>query len=453
MGNRKSVSQERLDKRFSTELRKLLKELGWSTADLASRAGFRDRTIGRKLNKQRGLTREDVNKIAHAIAQGCEGGKSETYSTWERGTLEDVLRTLLQWSGRSPVDGPDRQLVFDRIRSELRSGNRECTVNVGWVRYPRVAIDPNNRVGRKGFAIELTNTLLHLMGIRPEYKAYGDWGELVPALERREIDLTMPVFAKTPERMFRVLFSEGIEGLDIRLNGILHGNCAHWLDARRTRPDGTREQEPRQARGRQPGPESERTANIAESRLLVAYSRGESAETLWRVMFPGAEAQAARHEPEEECREILENPVRRKSKNLDADTRLRDGDMIRCFMSDDWNCRQLVEKLKHDGLNAALLCDAPPDIWPRPQLAYAVHPEEVKWMGVISESLRIMENCGYIEQIKADYELHDYSRGCSSADLEAKAKRSTKSVTDVLKHSAKRKTPVAQRSASPSTRT
>lgn len=58
-----------------------------------------------------------------------------------------------------------------------------------------------------GSEIDIANRLAKDMGISAEFKQYQQWDDLVPALQRGEIDIIVSGFSITPQRALQVYFS------------------------------------------------------------------------------------------------------------------------------------------------------------------------------------------------------------------------------------------------------
>ncbi len=86
----------------------------------------------------------------------------------------------------------------DVLEEVLKRG----TVRIGVSLFaPWTMRDQNNDL--RGFEIDVAKKLADDMGVKPEYKVY-QWENIIPALERREIDVIIAGMAITPARALRV---------------------------------------------------------------------------------------------------------------------------------------------------------------------------------------------------------------------------------------------------------
>ena len=89
----------------------------------------------------------------------------------------------------------------DVLEEVLKQG----TVRIGVSLFaPWTMRDQNNDL--RGFEIDVAKKLADDMGVTPEYKVY-QWEDIIPALEKREIDVIIAGMAITPARALRVTFT------------------------------------------------------------------------------------------------------------------------------------------------------------------------------------------------------------------------------------------------------
>ena len=346
-----------------------LRELKWNKAELAEKAGIARAQISVVMaeNPLRAIGRKHAEKIALAIAKGYADSQKP-----QAPSADSVFNELLTVAGYSPNVGSSRDLVWTRL-----TGEGEHVLRAAWIHYPPFAID-----GRSGFAIDVTQRLAEMMGVDIDWVPFKKWSELTDAIRSREIDLICPVLLKLPMRMFQFRFSEALRGIEIRVNGIIHENFLERVIIKK-------------------GSLHELNAR----RLLVNYVAGEVGETLRRLIAYAADKELAFDSAEEACDYVLANP---------EDTKFN---KVRCLIADEITCLNLRKSNRRAVL---LLPEEQPnreqDV--RLPIAFAVHPEEQKFLEVINECLGIMRP--YISYLITD-KYRDELQACHPQERHEKS--------------------------------
>ena len=340
-----------------------LRQLKWNRAELGQKAGIAKAQISVILAEKpsRLIGRKHAEKIALALAKGYADSNQSTPSA------DSVFNELLGMAGYFPSLGSTRDLVWTEL-----AGEGHHVIRAGWIPYPPFAVDT-----RAGFAIDVTQRLAELMGVDVDWVPFKKWSELTEAIRSRKIDVICPVLIKLPMRMLQLRFSEDIPGITIRVNGVVHSQFQSQAVI---------------ARGSFKEPNARR--------LLVNYATGEVGETLRRLIAHGADTELTFDSTEEACEYILANP---EDKSLNK---------VRCLIADEITCLNLRKRNR----DAALLLlenefNREQDV--RLPVAFAVHPEEYKFLDVINTCLEIMEP--YLTYLITDKYEHEL-RACHPAE-------------------------------------
>lgn len=316
-----------------------LRELEWNKAELAEKAGIARAQVSVIMaeNPPRSIGRKHAEKIALAIAKGYADSQKP-----QAPSADSVFNELLTIAGYSPIMGSSRDLVWTRLTGEGRH-----VLRAAWIHYPPFAVDD-----RTGFAIDVTQRLAEMMGVDINWTPFRKWSELTDAIRSREIDIICPVLLKLPMRMFQLRFSETLPGIEIRVNGVVHGQFR-----KKAMIPNLEEPDPR--------------------RLLVNYAAGEVGETLRRLIAHGADTELAFDSVEEACDYVLTNPEDKKFNK------------IRCLVADEITCLNLGKSNRHAALLLSDDINQEQDV--KLPIAFAVHPEEERFLAVINECLGIMD--------------------------------------------------------------
>jgi transcriptional regulator with XRE-family HTH domain len=336
--------------RVSERVKRHLDDLHWTQKHLAERAGINESDISQLLNGKRDFHPSHLNRIAVAIARGYDAHEHSDHDGLGLDNLHGLINQFLVDAGFSAITGREKNVIWAR----LLKGRRQ--LKVGWVHYYPFSYltSPAGAGTPVGLAADVMKHVAELMGAEISWHPLN-WGDIIPALVQRQIDLILPILLVLPTRMFQIQFSETLPDLSIPVNGLVHKKFRSRIFLRPNH-------------------------DINTDSLVIGYVEGEAGQDLCTMFAPMAPASTAYTSAPEACNDILQRP-------LDSDAK-----RVRCLVADHTICLNLQTQHKQD---LALVYDPYPDGKVRLPLAAGLHLEEVKLLPIINRCINTLKDTGY----------------------------------------------------------
>jgi hypothetical protein len=253
-------------------------------------------------------------------------------------TLDGMLNEMLEAVGYSPAIGakshPDQ--IWHRL-----AGSDQKELTVAWVEYPPFAY--RDGAGRRGVAIDITERVAKLMGVRFEWK-HKEWPQIISSLMNREVDMIAPLLAELPSRMFQMAFSSEIPGVAVGISGVVNRAFE---------------------------------AQIKSNGLCLNYVKGEAGEAMCTLFAPDALARRGH--------ETFEGVLQHIQKNgNDEEGR------VNCLVADNVICQELesstgsvLKKVESSDVGGSETVTIP--------IAAGIHLQERQLLHVVNECLKILQ--------------------------------------------------------------
>lgn len=332
-----------------------LDELDWNQQRLADETQETKSQICNWLSGRPNPRRQQINKIALAIARGYDSKRRNDSGSCE---LDILLNELLIAGGHPAITGASDNEIWRRLAGRALA---DRTLTVGWVNYPYFS-EKHGDVP-SGLAVEIMQQIALFMGCQIQWIPCR-WSTIVGRVEKREIDMACPILLELPTRMFHVKFSDPLPDIRIPLNGVVHRDF-YALATDRLK------------------------SSQNASKLALCYISGEAGEDLCTMFAHKIMANGISNEfrPLSEGADFL-NEVVRKPYTSDK--------KIKCLVADHTICARLVRE--HEG-QLALLYPNPADAPIQMPIAAAVHRNEPDLLNLVNSCLSVLTDTGYFQSL------------------------------------------------------